>query len=126
MSNKHYHITNTTSGADLGTYEAESPAAALDAMARDAGYRDHAHACEASGDDGSALAVSETVKINVYRDGGEWYAARWIGGEYDGCDTLEIDATASEAEALDAAHAMALRVGGPRDVRRVPDVETAG
>lgn len=37
-----YHIQNTISGADLGTYQGATEAAALDAMARDAGYQDYA------------------------------------------------------------------------------------
>ena len=39
-----YNISNTLSGVNLGTYEADSEAAALDAMARDAGYANYAEA----------------------------------------------------------------------------------
>jgi hypothetical protein len=55
---KHWTIRSNASGAELGTYPGATPAEALDAMARDAGYRDHAHCREASGDDGSHLATS--------------------------------------------------------------------
>ena len=54
-----YEITNSTSGLVLGTYEATSPEAALDLMARDAGYNNHAHACAVTGDDGDDLLVCE-------------------------------------------------------------------
>lgn len=40
-----YRITSDA-GIDLGTYPATSPTDALDAMARDAGYLDHASACQ--------------------------------------------------------------------------------
>jgi len=39
-----FQIQNTTSGAVLGVYEAETVQEALDAMARDAGYADYAEA----------------------------------------------------------------------------------
>lgn len=44
-----YRIHSTVTGLHLGDYEAESQEAALGALARDAGYRDHAHACEVTG-----------------------------------------------------------------------------
>lgn len=39
-----YQIGNKQ-GADLGIYEGDTPDAALDAMARDAGYADYRDAC---------------------------------------------------------------------------------
>lgn len=40
-----YKITSKA-GVDMGTFEADSPEGALDAMSRDAGYQDFADACE--------------------------------------------------------------------------------
>lgn len=54
-------ITSKTSGATLGSYEAATREGALDAMARDAGYKDAADAAETSGDDGAHLIVREVV-----------------------------------------------------------------
>ena len=70
-----YSIQNTTSGADLGIYSGETPAAALDAMSRDAGYRDHADACATTGEDGSDLRVTLVAEgrtareVQAFRDG---------------------------------------------------------
>lgn len=55
----YYRIENAASGHDFGAYLASSKAQALDMLAQDAGYRDRAHACEATGDDGSDLLVTE-------------------------------------------------------------------
>lgn len=41
-----YMIENTLSGVIIGEYEAADEDGALDAMARDAGYRDYAACCE--------------------------------------------------------------------------------
>jgi hypothetical protein len=54
-----YDISSKCSGATLGTYTAETPQGALDAMAREAGYADHAEACRVSGDAGEHLLVVE-------------------------------------------------------------------
>jgi hypothetical protein len=39
-----FHITNCTSGLDMGTYEADTFRESLDVMAYDAGYSDYADA----------------------------------------------------------------------------------
>jgi len=65
-----------------------------------------------------------TIKINVYRDGAEWFAARWINDEYDGCDSLGIDNSAPDDRAIEAATNMLLNVQGERTVTRVDDIDT--
>jgi hypothetical protein len=50
-----YTITNRTSGLVLGVYQGATEAEALDAMARDAGYRDFADASEVTGDESDLI-----------------------------------------------------------------------
>lgn len=47
---KKWKIENRVSGVNLGVYEGPTQGDALDAMARDAGYRDYAEACEVTGE----------------------------------------------------------------------------
>ncbi len=56
-----YEISNRTSGQCLGTYTGETLEEALTAAAQDAGYLNHAHACEVTGacDDLIAEEVEE-------------------------------------------------------------------
>lgn len=69
--------------------------------------------------------MANEIKINIFRDGGEWFGARWIDGKYDGCDSLGVDDDASEDEAREAAMATPLSVDGTRTVACVDDVDGA-
>lgn len=51
MKIQRWNIRNRLSGVDLGVYEGPTKSAALNAMARDAGYRDYAEACGCTGVD---------------------------------------------------------------------------
>jgi len=75
---KKWQITSTTSEQDLGIYEGETPEDALDAMAQDAGYRDHADACErvGGGEDLDVSPAQVTIADCSWEDLCEWEACQ--------------------------------------------------
>lgn len=66
--------------------------------------------------------MAKQIEIKIYRSAGEWFGARTIDGEYDGCDALDCGGDASESDARAEAESMPLAVDGERVVRRVADV----
>lgn len=66
---KHFEITNTVSGHSFGIYEAETSEEALDAMARDAGYTDHASVPEECRADEGTLKVTEVTEVKIEERG---------------------------------------------------------
>jgi len=56
---KLYEISNTQTGHSFGRYKAADRKAALDAMARAAGYRDYVHACEVAAVEIGEITVVE-------------------------------------------------------------------
>ena len=59
-----YSISNNYSGLEMGVYEAANEEGALDAMAKDAGYQDHADACKVApiwDGEFSVVEISEEV-----------------------------------------------------------------
>ena len=56
---KKFRIMNTIGGVDFGVYEGETSDEALDALARDAGYKSHADAMETIEGYDKGLVVKE-------------------------------------------------------------------
>lgn len=88
---KRFQIENTTSGVILGVYEGETPEQALDAMARQAGYADHAAACEVAPAQAGEIVATEVARILATTDN---------DGEHinEGADIVAFD-TREQAEA---------------------------
>ena len=58
---KRYEI-HSTQGIFLGVYEGIDEQGALDALARDAGYADHADACLQTNTDGTSLSCTVVLE----------------------------------------------------------------
>lgn len=65
MSAKLFRI-ESSAGVVLGVYEGENEQQAFDALARDAGYRDHANACQQCGDLDDWLTITEVTPSPTY------------------------------------------------------------
>jgi hypothetical protein len=59
---KTFRISNRTSGVEMGLFSGETPADALDAMAREAGYESNAAALKDIGGDNGDLIVEEVAE----------------------------------------------------------------
>lgn len=86
-----YKITSS-SGVDMGTWEAESPEAAAEAMRQDAGYRDSEHAADALGTTVAALNAELTiVLVESQWSVGDRVEAGETADDYDTGRISEVD-----------------------------------
>ena len=99
-----YRITNAISGLNLGIFEAANETAALDAMAREAGYADHAAACEVAPVEDGELVVEE-VGIEATETADGWKVTDSEGGIW-----WPSDEAAEEIESAEDPKAAALRI----------------
>jgi hypothetical protein len=94
-----YRISNTASGVEFGIYEGANESEALDAMARDAGYKDHTDVEEQFGQKDGEIVVTQMDT---------WVA--WLAGNKDGAVAFYVPAQSPEQFNVAQAGADALGV----------------
>lgn len=101
------YFTITANGMAMGTYGGANESEALEAYARDAGYKTYADACEAAGTgDGEVVVVEErSANLSAENKGGVWCVVDGDGGVW-----WPSEEAAEEIEAADDSAAKAVEI----------------
>lgn len=99
----HFTISNTISGAHLGIYQGDTKAQALDALANDAGYEDHAAACRAAPVGDGELKVEPAWTVWLGARASIWsHRGYTVSGERVICEDKADAATVLQGSFADA------------------------